>query len=338
MNILVTGSNGQLGQSLRRIVDCGDNAVTEYPRSRFEYQGNTWIFTSQNGSVDTEVCENETLHLTSESIIEDFVLTNKINVIINCAAYTDVNGAETIKKCMDAGENVDDEVYWLNVDVPKWLANAAKLNGAVLIHFSTDYVFNGQTFMPYKEDRLKLPLNYYGKTKSLGEDEVVNSGCHYIIIRTQWLYSPYRGNFVKTMYNLLSDTEEKDIAVVDDQIGTPTSAFYLALDLTKLIYNNNAEIRSLSQTGIYHYSADGVCSWYDVANAVRNYKENVEGPCAVRIVPRHSDINEHVRRPLYGVLNTDKFYETFHIEKGSCTWWKDQLNETLYVLSHREEN
>lgn len=330
MNILVTGSRGQLGRSFRRLIDCDENAVNE-SKTRFEYQGNTWIFTSHSDGDDGTPQPSETLDLTSQSGIEDFVLKNNINVIVNCAAYTDVKGAENIKNALDNGDNVDDEVFWLNVEVPRWLANAANRNGAVLIHFSTDYVFNGQTFMPYKEDRIKFPLNYYGKTKADGEDEIINSGCHYIIIRTQWLYSQYGKNFVKGIWKLLD--KGKDIYVVDDQIGAPTNAFYLALDVTKLIENNTPEIRSLSQTGIYNYTADGVCSWYDIAKSIKDYRDSTELGLLPNIIPIRSNWGDGVRRPYYSVLNNDKFYDTFKIERGGFTWWRDQLTETLYILS-----
>ena len=223
-NILVTGGNGQLGTSLRKVAaESADN----------------YIF--------TDVAE---LDITDKEAVGTFVAAKNISVIVNCAAYTNVDGAEEDKERADLLNNV----------AVANLACAAAAAGALLIHVSTDYVFDGEACVPYKEEDEAMPYSVYGITKRRGEEAVLRSGCRYMIFRTAWLYSEYGKNFVKTMRSLMS--ARKSLNVVFDQAGTPTYAADLAMAIYDVIERRKYE------PGIYHYSNEGVCSWYDFAKEI----------------------------------------------------------------------
>lgn len=279
MNILVTGANGQLGMEMRNVS----------PGSADRY-----IF--------TDVAE---LDITDADAVDRVIASEKVDVIVNCAAYTNVDKAEEDEHTADL----------INHRAVAILASAAAKYGATLIHISTDYVFDGLSCVPYKEDDATSPIGAYGRTKLAGERAVIESGCRYLIFRTAWLYSPYGKNFVKTMMKL---TAEKDsLSVVFDQVGTPTCA----ADLAALIYKVITD-RMLDRQGIYHFSNEGVCSWYDFAVAIRDICGNA---CEIR--PCHScDFPSKAMRPSYSVLDKKLVKETFN---ASVPYWHDSLIQTL---------
>lgn len=279
MNILVTGANGQLGMEMRN-VSAGS--------------ADRYIF--------TDVAE---LDITDVDAVDRVIASEKVEVIVNCAAYTNVDKAEEDEQTADL----------INHRAVAILASAAAKYGATLIHISTDYVFDGRSCVPYKEDDATSPTGAYGRTKLAGERAVIESGCRYLIFRTAWLYSPYGKNFVKTMMKL---TAEKDnISVVFDQVGTPTCA----ADLAALIYKVITE-RMLDHQGIYHFSNEGVCSWYDFAVEIRDLCDNT---CDIR--PCHSEeFLSRVRRPSYSVLDKTKVKNVFGI---NIHHWKKSLRKIL---------
>lgn len=282
MNILVTGANGQLGNEMRRI-SAG---------SRDHY-----IF--------TDVTE---LDITDASAVSDMVKGNDVEVIVNCAAYTNVDKAEDDEATADLLNNV----------AVRNLAEAAAAADALLIHVSTDYVFSGNGCIPYTEDSPVEPLGAYGRTKLAGEKSLAASGCRYMIFRTAWLYSPFGKNFVKTMRKL---TAEKDtLNVVFDQVGTPTYAGDLAALICKVISE-----RMTDRQGIYHFSDEGVCSWYDFAVEICSLSGNV---CDIR--PCHSDeFPSRVKRPHFSVLDKTLVKNTFGI---GIPYWKDSLKKCIDEL------
>ena len=282
MNILVTGANGQLGNEMRlTAIGSTDN----------------YIF--------TDVTE---LDITDRKSVFDIVSTKKINVIVNCAAYTNVELAES-----DANTaNLLNNYAVLN------LADAAKAYDATLIHISTDYVFNGKSNIPYTEQEQTNPLGVYGQTKFAGEESILKSGCRYIIFRTAWLYSSFGKNFVKTILKLTS--EKNAIKVVFDQVGTPTYAYDLATLIHKVI-----KLRLLNNVGTYHFSNEGVCSWYDFAIEICNLANN---SCIIE--PCHSsEFPSKVDRPHYSVLDKTKVKDTFDIK---IPYWKDSLQQCIIKL------
>lgn len=282
MRVLVTGAEGQLGRSIRR---ASQGATDEY------------IF--------TDVAE---LDITNHEQVLEFVTNNRADIIINCAAYTNVEQAE------------DDEAsaYLLNATAVGYLAEAAKANDALLIHISTDYVFMGGCCAMLTEESHPQPLNAYGRTKLAGEEAIKASGCHYMIFRTAWLYSEFGGNFVKTMLRLTSEKEE--IKVVDDQLGTPTYAGDLAKALVRIISEGNF------REGVYHYTNLGECSWWqfacEVARLAGHNKCKV-APCTTEEYPTKA------RRPMNAVLDKSKFLKTFGIEIPE---WRESLKKCIDEL------
>ena len=285
MNILVTGCNGQLGTYLRLL---SDGAKHNY------------IFTDINE-----------LDITSEAAVNAFIRHNDIDVIINCAAYTNVDRAEE-------DEEVADRV---NHIAPRILAEAAFANDALLIHISTDYVFGGTLYnTPIVEQCPANPTGVYGRTKLLGEQAVQQSGCKYTIIRTAWLYSEYGKNFLKTMLSLTATRPE--VRVVFDQVGSPTYAADLAGAIIRII---DADL-SLSRCKIFNYTNEGVCSWFDFAHAIAE----IAGNASCRIVPcRSAEYPSRVVRPPYAVLDKNLIKQTFGIE---IPYWTDSLRKCLYGL------
>lgn len=284
MNVLVTGANGQLGRELQ-LVTAGSS--------------DNYFFT-----------DVDELDITDKSAIDDFVKNNGINVIVNCAAFTNVDAAE---------DNLS-AANLLNNTAVEYLSDVAVLYGATLIHISTDYVFGDDGVnVPYTEDAETHPVSVYGKTKLDGETAVVNSGCNYIIIRTSWLYSEFGKNFLLTMLNLTST--KPAVNVVFDQIGTPTYAY----DLASAIYHI-VEKRMYNKQGIYNYSNEGVCSWFDFAKFIATVSGNSD--CSV--LPCHSsEIPSKVKRPNYSVLDKTKFKNTFGL---SIPHWYDSLEVCLSKL------
>ena len=300
MNILVTGANGQLGQCLR---DCVES---------IGHTDNSWFWTDV---VDIPGREVQHLDITDEEAVRKFFVDNSISVCVNCAAYTNV----------DKAEDDQEMAKKLNADAPKILAEASKIHGAKLVHISTDYVFNGTAFIPLTEDRLTFPTSVYGKTKLEGEQNIINSGCKYLIFRTAWLYSEYGNNFVKTMLRLLE--EKQDLYVVNDQIGTPT----YARDLAETIFTLIEQVTPLQKEGIYHYTNEGVCSWYDFTNVIRHFRseypfERLAGINPVSTKDFYGD-KKHAPRPYYSVLNKKKVKEDF--KYVVCPYWIDSLGECI---------
>ena len=291
MNILVTGANGQLGNEIQ---------LTS------KNSKDTYIF--------TDVCDGyRKLDITNIDDIRKAVAENSIECIINCAAWTNVDSAET------AGEIVET----LNAKAPENLAIAMKEVGGLVVHVSTDYVFGGDPYnVPCKEDQKGTPTGVYGLTKLHGEQNIQNSGAKYIIIRTSWLYSEYGKNFVKTMMNLTST--KPTLKVVFDQCGTPTYAGDLAAVIFDIVENRKYE----GNDGIYHFSNEGVCSWYDFT---KNIAE-IAGNTACDIQPCHSDeFPSAVKRPSYSVLDKTKLKETFGIK---IPYWTDSLKKCMSNMLH----
>jgi len=282
-NILITGSNGQLGNEMRIVSE-------KYP----DYQ---YFFT-----------DIEELDITNKTAIDNFVAQNKIDFIVNCAAYTAV----------DKAENDVEFCYKLNRDAVKNLAEVASKYAAKIIHISTDYVFNGTNYIPYTEEDTVNPLGIYGKSKLAGEEVLRETCADAIIIRTSWLYSSFGNNFVKTMLRL---GKEKDtLNVVFDQIGSPTYAADLAQAIMSIISSN----RWLS--GIYHFSNEGVCSWYDFTKAIHRLTE-----ISCKVSPIESkDFPTPTRRPNYSVFNKAKIKSCYNIE---IPHWEESLEKCLLVIS-----
>ncbi|MBQ7856623.1 MAG: dTDP-4-dehydrorhamnose reductase [Alistipes sp.] len=260
---------------------------------------------SSDRYIFTDVAE---LDITDLESVCRMVKENSVDVIVNCAAYTAVDKAE------------DDEAMaeLLNCTAVANLATAAKQQGATLIHVSTDYVFDGNGCRPYTEEQATCPTSVYGRTKRNGEMAAIESGCNYLIFRTAWLYSPFGRNFVKTMRTLTA--ERPSLKVVFDQVGSPTYAGDLAALIYKII-----EERMLDNAGIYHYSNEGVCSWYDFAREICEMSGN---ECDVQ--PCHSDeFPSKVARPAYSVLDKTKTKSTFGV---SVPHWKVSLAKCIEEL------
>lgn len=294
MNILVTGANGQLGSEMRLV---SRNSVNRY------------IFTDVVLLPDVETV---ILDITDLDAVRAAVDEYKVDAIVNCAAYTNVDKAETdVELCA-----------LLNAKAPENLAVAMKEVGGLLVHISTDYVFGGEPYnTPCTEDRTGTPTGVYGQAKLQGEQAIQRVGCHHVIIRTAWLYSEFGRNFVKTMLNLTSTKSQ--LNVVFDQTGTPT----YALDLAEAIYDIIEEGKAEGNDGVYHYSNEGVCSWYDFTKMIAEYSGNTQ--CDIR--PCHSDeFPSPVKRPAYSVLDKTKIKNTFGL---TVPYWTDSLKKCLKNLS-----
>ncbi len=282
-NILITGSKGQLGSEIK---DISDN----YPEYRFFF---------------TDIDE---LDLTDKHAVTTFFQDNKIDICINCAAYTAVDKAEDEKV----------PALKINRDTVETLAKNCNDHNSLLIHISTDYVFNGRNYKPYSEEDIPSPESYYGLTKLKGEKAAFANNNNTVIIRTSWLYSKYGNNFVKTMLRL--GNEKDKIGVVADQIGTPTYAGDLATAIMEIVKQNNQPIKE-----IYHYSNEGAISWYDFAKAVMKIK-NLN--CKVNPI-ESKDFPAKANRPFYSVLNKSKIKKDFNME---IPYWLDSLKKVLTQL------
>ena len=293
MHILVTGGNGQLGNEMRQVAR---NSTDKY------------IFTDV---VAPEGVETTLLDITDLEAVRALVKQENISCIINCAAYTNVDKAET------------DEAFCekLNAEAPENLAKAMKEVDGLLVHISTDYVFGGDPYnTPCREEQQGTPTGVYGKTKLLGEQKIEATGVDYLIFRTAWLYSEYGKNFCKTMLNLTAT--KPALKVVFDQAGTPTYAYDLAL----AIYTIVSERKYVGNTGIYHYSNEGVCSWFDFTKMIAE----LSGQTGCDIQPCHSnEFPSPVKRPAYSVLDKTKFKETFGLK---VPYWVDSLKVCIRNL------
>ena len=289
MNILVTGANGQLGNEIQK--------VSKH---------------SQDHYIFTDVCDGyEKLDITNLDAIRQMVVQFDVKCIINCAAWTNVDAAET------AGDIVEQ----LNAKAPENLAMAMKEVGGLLVHISTDYVFGGDPYnTPCREDQKGSPTGVYGQTKLHGEQRILATGVKHIIIRTAWLYSEFGKNFVKTMLSLTATKSQ--LKVVFDQCGTPTYAG----DLADVIYDIIENRKFDNNEGIYHFSNEGVCSWYDFTKVIAQ----MAGHTTCDIQPCHSDeFPSPVKRPAYSVLDKSKIKDTFGI---TIPYWTDSLRKCIAAL------
>lgn len=289
MNILVTGANGQLGNEMQLVAK-----------------------QSKDNYIFTDVCDGYTkLDITNLDTVRSIVKQNDIKCIVNCAAWTNV----------DAAEIAGDIVETLNATAPENLAKAMKEVDGLLIHISTDYVFGGDPYnTPCKEDQKGTPTGVYGLTKLHGEQKIQAVGGNYIIIRTAWLYSEFGKNFVKTMINLTATKPQ--LKVVFDQCGTPTYAGDLADTIFTILENRKFE----GNSGIYHFSNEGVCSWFDFTVKIAE----LAGNTTCEILPCHScEFPSPVTRPSYSVLDTTKIKNTFGIK---IPYWTNSLKKCINRL------
>lgn len=318
MNILVTGANGQLGNGMRIVA--GDSADSYFFTDVCDASQESLAMLHQLAGDD--VCtETSRLDITDLTAIRSFVAQHGIQVIVNCAAYTNV----------DAAEDNQDLAMLLNAKAPENLAIAMKEVGGLLVHISTDYVFGKEPYnIPCREDQQGTPTGVYGYTKLCGEQNIQAAGCQYIIIRTAWLYSEFGKNFCKTMLQLTASKPQ--LKVVFDQVGTPTYAYDLAQAIMVILedYKNsltaNPSPLTYSHSGIYHFSNEGVCSWYDFTRHIQEYAGQKE--CDVQ--PCHSDeFPSPVIRPSYSVLDKTKIKQTFSVV---IPYWTDSLRRCIVNL------
>ena len=291
--IIVTGANGQLGNELR--------IVTHYAKD-------SYVYTDVNEVEGVETCY---LDITDIEAVRAMVKKMGVKMIVNCAAYTNVDGAEDNYELAEK----------LNAEAVGNLAMVMREVDGWLIHISTDYVFGKEPYnTPCRETQQGTPTGVYGLTKLHGEECIKDSGCKYIIIRTAWLYSEYGKNFCKTMLNL---TESKSqLTVVFDQVGTPTYAY----DLANVIYDIISNRKMIGNEGIYHFSNEGVCSWFDFTKMIAEYS----GHTNCKVMPCHSnEFPSKVIRPAYSVLDKTKIKQTFGIE---IPYWTDSLEVCIKNL------
>ena len=282
MNILVTGANGQLGNEMQVLA-----------RENLQH---TYFFTDVQ---ELDICDEQAVYA--------YVSEHKIDIIVNCAAYTAVDKAEDNVELCDKLNNI----------APGYLARAAQANGAAMIQVSTDYVFDGTAHIPYTEEEPTCPASVYGSTKLAGEQNVMDHCEKAMVIRTAWLYSIYGNNFVKTMIRL--GQERDSLGVIFDQIGTPT----YANDLAQAIF---AAINKGVVRGIYHFSDEGVCSWYDFTIAIHR----LAGIASCKVKPLHTaDYPARAPRPHYSVLDKTKIKDTFGIE---IPHWEESLKRCINQL------
>lgn len=290
--ILITGANGQLGNEMRIVAQSCNNR---------------YIFTDVN---EVEGVETTYLDITDLEAVRKMVVDNNVDTIVNCAAYTNVDAAETNEELAEK----------LNATAPENLAIAMKEVNGLLIQISTDYVFGKEPYnIPCKEDQKGTPTGVYGLTKLHGEQRIIATGCNHIIIRTAWLYSEFGKNFCKTMMNLTATKPQ--LKVVFDQVGTPTYALDLARAIAVVIEKFDG-----SQTGVYHYSNEGVCSWFDFTKMIAEYNGTTD--CDVQ--PCHSnEFPSPVTRPSYSVLDKTKIKEVFGV---NVPYWTDSLKKCISNL------
>lgn len=287
--ILVSGANGQLGNELR---------VLSKNDKLFE-----WIFT-----------DFEQFDITKKKTVEKIISNLKPDIFINCAAYTAVDKAETDSKL----------AFDVNSKAPKYLAAELKKISSLLIHVSTDYVFDGKSHSPIKPDNKTKPKSVYGKSKESGEKHIKNSDCNFVIVRTSWLYSSFGNNFVKTILRLTNEREE--LKVVADQIGCPTYAADLAYALYIMALKYTDEQKAQE---VFHFSNTGVASWFDFAKSINQISKN-----NCKILPiETSDYPTPAQRPEYSVLNLTKYTNTFNVE---IPYWIDSLKKCIKLIKQNQ--
>ena len=306
MNILVTGANGQLGNEMHILAK---NSADKYVFTDVVDASDESIAMLKKLAGEDIKIETEQLDITKLDAIREVVKREKIDAIVNCAAWTNVDGAEDPEKYA--------LVEKLNATAPENLAKAMKEVDGWLVQISTDYVFGKEPYnTPCKEDQKGTPTGVYGTTKLLGEQKIIATGCKYMILRTAWLYSEFGKNFCKTMLGLTATKPQ--LKVVFDQVGTPTFAYDLA----------TAIVAALKKPveGVYHYSNEGVCSWYDFTKMIAEYV----GQTGCDIQPCHSnEFPSPVMRPSYSVLDKTKIKETFGIK---IPYWTESLKKCIKNL------
>lgn len=306
MIILVTGANGQLGNEMRILAKGSADKYIFTDVVDASAESVAKLKNLAGGDINTNTVH---LDITKLDAVRDLVNREKVNIIVNCAAWTNVDAAETV------GEIVET----LNAKAPENLAIAMKEVDGLLVHISTDYVFGGDPYnTPCKEDQKGTPTGVYGLTKLHGEQKIQATGCNYVILRTAWLYSEFGKNFVKTMLNLT--TTRTQLNVVFDQVGTPTYALDLANAISTIIEDFKAEKAvSYCKSGIYHFSNEGVCSWYDFTKMIAEFAGNND--CDIQ--PCHSaEFPSPVMRPAFSVLDKTKVKNFFGID---VPYWTDSL-------------
>ena len=313
MNILVTGANGQLGNEMRIIA---------------EGSADNYIFTDVN---EVEGVETNFLDITDLEAVRKMVAAHQVEAIVNCAAYTNVDAAESNEALAEK----------LNAEAPENLAKAMKEVDGLLIQISTDYVFGKEPYnVPCKEEQQGTPTGVYGMTKLHGERRIVASGCKHVIIRTAWLYSEFGKNFCKTMLQLTA--AKPQLKVVFDQVGTPTYALDLAKAIAVIVedykeetFHSHLSSFNYTKSGIYHYSNEGVCSWYDFTKMIQQVAVELRVQGSVQIAqcdvqPCHSDeFPSPVKRPSYSVLDKTKIKEVFGV---AVPYWTDSLRKCINNL------
>ena len=318
MNILVTGANGQLGNEIR-IVSKGSKDKYIFTDVCDEHPESVEMLHKLAGEdIDTSTTK---LDITNLEAIRKMVKENDVKVIVNCAAYTNV----------DAAEDNSNLAELLNAKAPENLANVMKEVNGLLVHISTDYVFGGDPYnTPCKEDQKGTPTGVYGLTKLHGEQKIQATDCNYVILRTAWLYSGFGKNFVKTMLNLTATRPQ--LKVVFDQVGTPTYAYDLAQAISTILSDYkqslNSKPSSLNyvKSGVYHFSNEGVCSWYDFTKLIAE----IAGRTDCDIQPCHSEeFSSPVKRPAYSVLDKTKVKETFGV---TVPYWMESLEKCMSNL------
>ncbi len=292
INILVTGANGQLGSDLKNI-----------------HSNHLFNFGFQTNFVFTDI---DTLDLSDDNSLKKYIQDHSFDYIINCAAYTNVDLAETEKN----------KVFEVNSNGVNNIVKAIQNQKTKFIHISTDYVFDGNSSIPYSEDIPTNPQSVYGSSKLQGEENALKHP-YSIVIRTSWLYSTFGKNFAKTIYKF--SQERESLNVVFDQIGTPTYAYDLAMALLEII--SFTEKENTFKPGIYHYSNEGVCSWYDFAKAIA---KKTLSKCKINPI-ESSEYPTPIKRPFYSVLNKNKIKNTFNIE---IPHWQDSLDKFFNNLSN----
>ena len=317
MNILVTGANGQLGNEMRILAK---NSADKYVFTDVVNASEESIAMLKKLAGDDINTDTEHLDITNLDAVREVVKRKKIDAIVNCAAYTNV----------DAAEDNYDLSELLNSKAPENLAIVMKEVGGLLVHISTDYVFGKEPYnTPCKEEQQGTPTGVYGLTKLHGEQAIQKIGCKFVIIRTAWLYSEFGKNFVKTMLNLMASKPQ--LKVVFDQVGTPTYAYDLAIAINTILedyilsLNSKPSTLNYSKSGIYHFSNEGVCSWFDFTKMIAVYAGNT----GCDIISCHSDeFPSKVKRPFYSVLDKSKIKSSFGI---TIQYWTVSLKR---VISH----
>lgn len=301
MNILITGANGQLGNEMRIVSEGKDDKYLFTDVSQVEGQETTY------------------LDITDIDAVRSIVRENDVKIIVNCAAYTNVDAAESNEALAEK----------LNAEAPANLAKVMEEVDGLLVQISTDYVFGKEPYnTPCNPDQKGTPTGVYGLTKLHGEQKILTSGCDHVIIRTAWLYSEFGKNFCKTMLNLTASKPQ--LKVVFDQVGTPTYALDLANAIEVIVedYKQTKEVgKTYEKNGIYHFSNEGVCSWYDFTKMIQEYSGNTG--CDVQ--PCHSnEFPSPVTRPAYSVLDKTKIKETFGV---TVPYWVDSLKKCVRALT-----